>query len=164
MHRHDLRLMAIAALLFLALAAPARSAGPQGDQAAIRGLMMETWNRPDAPLAVDPVVVQGDFALAAWTQGDSGGRALLRRVAGKWNVHLCSGDALKDAAVLIEVGLPKRIATDLASALARAEGALPPERVQLFSRFDGMAVMDGGDAHAGHPSAGAAAAGATRVK
>ena len=34
--------------------------------AAIKGLMRKTWERPSAPLSVDPVVVVDDHAIAGW--------------------------------------------------------------------------------------------------
>ena len=43
---------------------------------------------------VDPVVVEGDHAIAGWVQGDMGGRAHLRRKGHDWQLVLCSGDPL----------------------------------------------------------------------
>ena len=46
---------------------------------AIVALLRHSFDRPDAPLAVEPVVVNGDDAVAGWSQGGTGSRALLRR-------------------------------------------------------------------------------------
>lgn len=47
------------------------------DQQNIQHLMRHTWERPDAPLDVGPITVEGDHAVVGWTQGERGGRALL---------------------------------------------------------------------------------------
>jgi hypothetical protein len=117
-------------------------------QAQIRELMRGTFHRLEAPLAVDPVVVQGDHALAGWAQGDLGGRALLVRKHGKWMIAFCSGDALRDAKKLTDLGVPKASAEKLAADLAAAEAKLDPKRVAMFSRFDGLVKMD---EHGAHP-------------
>lgn len=146
---------ALRVLLALALLSPVLTprivlADAANDQAAIRVTMRGTWDRPETPLLVGPIVVVGDHAVAGWAQGDSGGRALLRRVHGKWLVHLCSGDALKETAFLMQSGLSHDDAASMARAVAVAEAALPAERVALFSRFDGVVMMD---AEGNHPPA-----------
>jgi hypothetical protein len=115
---------------------------PDGDKAAILALMHETWDKPDDKLEVDPVVVEADHAVAAWTQGERGGRALLTRRDGKWKVVLCSGDPLKEGANIAAAGVPSETATRLAGRLAAAESAIPAERRALFSRFEGTVTME----------------------
>lgn len=117
------------------------------DVEAIRALMVSTWGKPEATLVVEPVVVDGDHALAGWTQGKRGGRALLHKSAGKWAIVLCSGDPLKYAPVLVEAGVPGTTAEHLARDLAEAERLLPAEQVALFSTFEGVVQVD---AHHGH--------------
>lgn len=113
------------------------------EQAAIRGLIDKTWSRPDAKVVIDPVVVDGDYAIAGWTQGERGGRALLKQHNGEWAVVLCSGDGLKLARLLIEAGVPEARATRLAADLATAEAATDAGRVELFSTFEGVMRMSG---------------------
>lgn len=137
----------IAALLVLSgLAGPA-FAGP--DEDAVRHLLHSTFDKPDARLIVEPVVVDGDHAIAGWTQSDTGGRALLRRKGHHWQIVLCSGDQLKSVDTLAHVGLPLPAARALASQLAKTEANTDPKRLALFSRFDGI-VMIGADGQ--HPT------------
>ena len=142
--------LAAATVASLALAAAPSRADEAHDSAAIRGLMKGQFERPEAPLAVDPLVVLGDHALAGWIQGDMGGRALLGKRHGKWTILFCSGDALKSAKTLTELGIAKEAAAKLEAELAAAEGKMEPARRAMLSRFDGL-VKIGEDGH--HPPA-----------
>lgn len=120
----------------------------------IRHLLMRTFDRPDSRLSVDPVVVRGDHAVAGWTQGDRGGRALLARdtAADRWHVVLCAGDGLRDAAMLQAFGVPAEPARALARAVAAAEETLPAGRRAQLGTFEGV-VRLGPDGHPPHPAA-----------
>lgn len=122
---------------------------------AIRHLMMHTFDRPETPLTVDPVVVRGDHAVAGWTQGTGGGRALLARDPARaaWRIVLCAGDGLRDVAMLQASGVPAADARALAQALAAAEADLPAEQRTRFSSFQGVVHVD---AQGHHGPAGAA--------
>lgn len=143
-------------LLALAAAAPVAAIGlPQparaqaaADEDNIRHLMRGTWDRPESPLTVAPVVVVGQFAVAGWIQGEMGGRALLHNKNGAWAIAFCSGDALKEAKTLAELGVPAADAPRLAAALAAAESKLDPKSVAMFARFAGLVKMD---EHGNHP-------------
>ncbi len=79
----------IAALLALIASVAVGLAEPAGaDAASIGQLLREMFDKPGETLSVGPVVVSGDHAIADWTQGDIGGRALLRRNQGAWAVTL----------------------------------------------------------------------------
>lgn len=147
----------IAGVGALALSAAAASApeAAEDQKAAIEHLMMSTFDRPEQRLRVGPVVTGATHAVAGWSQGDMGGRALLRRSAQGWTIVLCAGDALTSAATLHQVGVPQAEAQTLAQSLAEAESALPPDRRAMFSRFEGLVRMD-----AGHPPAQPAGQGA----
>jgi len=121
-------------------------AGP--DEDGVRHLLHSTFDKPDTKLVIEPVVVDADHAIAGWTQGDMGGRALLRRKGHYWQIVLCSGDQLKSTETLTLVGLPPAAAKALAGKFMKAETATDPKRLALFSRFDGI-VMIGADGH--HP-------------
>lgn len=136
---------AIAAFLALLSQATAGS-----DEDAIRHVLHGTFDRPDSRLMVEPVVVASDYGIAGWTQGDMGGRALLRRKGGEWVVVLCSGDALKSADALTKAAVPPATARELEKALAGAEASLDPKIVAQFSRFEGLVMMDEAGQHPPH--------------
>jgi len=156
----SLKILAAALLLAGSLAGPAL-ADTASDDTSVRALMMQTFDRPDSPLKVDPITVDGDIAVAGWSQGDMGGRALLRRKDGHWVLVLCSGDALKDPKGLQTFGLPEEQAKALAIAIVAAEAKLDAALVAKFSTFDGVVTMgedgqhppaaghDGHDQHSG---------------
>lgn len=120
-----------------------------GDAALIETTLKAMFDKPESPLSVSPIVVVSDAAIAGWTQGPMGGRALLRRHHGKWSIQLCSGDSLKDVAALTKAGLNSRDAEALSIALSKAEAGLDPARLALFSSFEGTVMMD---AHGVPPS------------
>jgi hypothetical protein len=129
--------------LLAASSAPVWAHDEGSDQAAIRQLMRNTWERADAPLSVEPIVVVGDFAIAAWIQDDRGGRALLRRHHKIWEVTLCSGDHLRSAETARAAGVPGAVAEQLVAQLLETEKHMAPERLAKLSLFDGIVRMDG---------------------
>jgi hypothetical protein len=144
--RETSALFAMLALCAMILSAPAIAQdGPEA--AAIRQLLVETFDKPEAPLMVDPIVVADGVAIAGWSQNDLGGRALLRRTEGAWTIILCGGDALKQSATLESVGIAKPKAEALAANLSAAEAELSPARLALFSRFDGLVGVDAAGDH-----------------
>lgn len=143
-------------LLAVVLAACAKTTDDPAAVQQIRDVLMQRFDRPEARLAVEPVVVAGDDAVASWAQGERGGRALMRRTDGSWRIVLCSGDALRDAVKLAEMGVPADAASMIAERLTTAEAALPPQQAARFSTFDGVVRMN---ADGTHPDAGDAATG-----
>lgn len=129
-------------VLGLMLSATIISAG-ETDADAIRQLMRHSWERADAPLEVNPVTVEADYAVAGWTQGERGGRALLRRAQEGWHVVICAGDALLDPTTLRDAGLDAGAADQLAASVVRAEQGVPAERRQQFASFQGTMRVDG---------------------
>lgn len=142
--------LALLAAWFAATAAVAQTS-EAADAAAIRHVMKSTWDKPTAAVDASPIVVGSDYAIAGWTQGDMGGRALLRKKAGAWSIILCAGDQLKDAHTLRMAGIADGVAHRLVTALADSESRTPPERIAMFSRFEGLVAMDG---HGAHPARG----------
>ncbi len=140
-----LRHAVAAALLCAGLGATAADTG--ADQAAIRHVLMTTFDKPEARLVVDPVVVVGKHAVAGWSQGERGGRALLVRQGSEWHITLCAGDGLKQAKVLREAGISKADAEVMAKDLASAEAKLPAAQRARFSTFDGIVRMDASGQH-----------------
>ena len=125
----------------------AAAADATTDQASIRRVLMTTFDKPEARLAVDPVVIVGAHAVAGWAQGERGGRALLLRRGAEWHITLCAGDGLKQAKVLRETGISQADADALAKSLATAEARLPAAQRAKFSTFDGVVRMDANGQH-----------------
>jgi hypothetical protein len=144
-------ILCIAGILALATM-PVGARDIDADGLSIRKVMRETWERPGAPLALEPVVVAGDFAIAGWIQDDRGGRALLKFKNGTWQVILCSGDHLKDAATTIAVGARPEIAKALVTKLLDVEKVMPREQRAKLSLFDGILNVEAAGAHGHHPS------------
>jgi hypothetical protein len=144
-------------LLLAAVLLPIAVARAQPDEAAaIAAMLHAMFDKPGVILSVTPVVVSGGHAIADWSQGEDGGRALLRRTGTSWQVVLCAGDAIRSRAALAQAGVPPDEAERLARDLAAAEQALKPEVAARFSRFDGVVMMSPSVEHppaAGHPPA-----------
>jgi hypothetical protein len=136
----------------LSSATPLAHADAANDKAAIASLIGVTWDKPDAKVQADPIVVVGSYAIAGWTQGERGGRALLRRKDDKWSVVLCSGDPLKEASSLVEAGMNEKEAKQLSAELAQAEAKIDPNRRAQFSLFSGTVSLEdnGATAHDAH--------------
>ncbi|WP_409285199.1 copper uptake system-associated protein [Pseudomonas protegens] len=117
------------------------------DQQSIEQMMRHTWERPNAPLQVGPVTVEGEHAVVGWTQGERGGRALLNRDHKGWRVVLCAGDSLLDPATLRSAGLTPEAATSLVNAVTLAESTQAPERLKQFALFKGIMQVNKHAAH-----------------
>jgi hypothetical protein len=131
------------------------SVGPEAslaadDRHAIIHLMKGMFDTPENPLRVDPIVIVGDNAIAGWIQGDKGGRALLWRADGEWQIRLCSGDGLKDQALLESAQVSPSEAKALLASLEMAEGKLDPAVTARFSLFEGTMMMEPGPGNHGH--------------
>lgn len=133
----------IIVLLMLSLAACDASRELSPAAADIRAVMMRDWNKPEAPLTVDPIVVVGAFAIADWTQPELGGRALLQREGDRWSVVLCAGDTLKSAGMLVHAGMSRSDADALLQSLTIAETSVPAERLARIAAFKGVVRMTG---------------------
>jgi hypothetical protein len=144
--RNFLKLSIVLATLVVAIPM-AHAGGPDADKLSIRDMMLATFNKPDSRLIVEPIVVKGDHAVAGWEQSGSGGRALLRRIDGKWLIWLCSGDALKNPVALAEMGVPKSDAALLAQSVVAEEAKLPASKRETFSKFDGVVMVQGSADH-----------------
>jgi hypothetical protein len=129
------------AALILVFAPLASNAGSGEEEAPIARVMRDTWERPDAPLDIDPVVALDGYAIAGWSQGDQGGRALLQKHGGVWQVVLCSGDQLREASAVKDAGVPQATAERLTEKLRKAEDVLPIERRKQLSLFQGLVTM-----------------------
>ena len=146
------KIIAILACLLLASTASA----DDDPQQAIPARLKLMFERPDKPLDIAPVVVQGDWAIVGWRQDGRGGRALMKKTNHGWSVYLCSGDSLKDAGTLEKIGLSTNDAAGLAARLKDAEAGLDSSVLALLSSFQGTVMMmneasnGSGGGHEGH--------------
>ncbi len=140
------RVMALAVTLLSA----GTWAGESEDRQAIEHLMKHTWERPNAPLQVEPVTVDGDYAIAGWTQDERGGRALLRRTDGAWRVLICAGDGLLEEALLLDAGLDAGYAERLLARTREAERGLSAEHLARLALFGKPVRVDGEHGHSAH--------------
>jgi len=106
----------------------------------IREVTEAHFGSPRFPIEIGPIVISSDHAIADWTQGDFGGRALFERGTYGWSLVLCSGDSIRRAENLRRAGVPDFNAGWIAERLAAAEATLPPERLARMKRFVGTAA------------------------
>jgi hypothetical protein len=71
-----------------------------------------TKGQPDVSFVTRKVSISGDYALASWTWGDTGGQALLKKKDDKWTIVTAGGGQLGEKG-LIQYGVPKNIASAL---------------------------------------------------
>ena len=119
----------------------------------ITSVMKKMFEKPNAPLAVTPVSVEGDFAVAGWIQGGRGGRAFLQKDKDQWFIAVCGGSGLTQADVLQSIGMKSDAAARLAAAVVASEAKLSSDKRKLFDGFEGMVKVDqtaGHDEHSMH--------------
>ena len=114
------------------------------DAQSIEHVMKALFEKPDAPLKVSPISVEGDYAVVGWIQDQRGGRALLKREKNKWSIQVCGGDGLTQANTLTMTGMSSASAKRLAVKISTAEKNIPTEQVKKFALFEGMVKVDGG--------------------
>ncbi len=119
--------------------APAIDTTGMTDDQAIAAIMKAQFETPESPLMVEPVVIQGDHAIASWAQDGKGGRALLERRDGVWTIVLCGGQDLRLPSFLSENGVSD--ADALSALFNTTEEALGADKVQLYSSFEGVVMI-----------------------
>lgn len=112
------------------------------DNAHIEHVIKAQWETPNKPVNVEPVVIEGNYAVAGWAQGARGGRAFLRRNHNNWEVFMCGGDDLTNPTVLQQSGLSPEEANELARKLKQAEQGLSSETRKQLSIFEGVVPVD----------------------
>jgi hypothetical protein len=116
----------------------------------ITQVLKAQFEKPEAPLRVEPINVEGDFAVAGWSQGGRGGRALLQKDKSQWFIAICGGSGLTQADVLQGIGMGSAAATKLARAVVVSENKLGADQRKLFDGFQGMTKMDLVEGHTSH--------------
>lgn len=103
-------------------------------------LRAELGNQPDIIIA--PVVLDGAFAIAGWTRGEAGARALLRRDRDDgWYVEMWSGNSVMLPATLSSIGVPKSVAESLHLELAASEALLGRQFSNRFDNYAGTVII-----------------------
>lgn len=108
------------------------------DARVIERTLHKIFDRPNAPLTVKPISVEGDFAVAGWMQHGTGGRTLLKRQQGQWKIAFCGDAGLVDASNLEKRGLSRSLAEKLAGKIKTAEAALTEQERAQISKFHGV--------------------------
>jgi hypothetical protein len=101
----------------------------------IKAVISKIYDKPDHKVVTNPVAVVDKFAIADWTQGNRGGRALMKKINGQWTVAACGADGFKDVKNLQDAGIPTKTADQLIKKLTQLEKSIDPARVHLFSLF-----------------------------
>lgn len=113
----------------------------------IEHVLKSQFDKPDAPLKVKPVTIEGHYAVAGWFQKEKGGRALLQFDQEKWSIVVCGGDGLRDPKVLIQTGMDSGTANALAKKVQASESQLTKSELQQLSLFEGMVKIEAGQHH-----------------
>jgi hypothetical protein len=132
--------MAIAGLSY-AGGTLAHSQTNEVSQEKIKALISKSFDQPNLKVKTSPIVIEGKVAIADWTQGRKGGRALLRRKHNDWEIIACGGSGFKDAEGIAAIGISKEIAANITAKLKDAEAKLSPQQVKQFDSFDGVVNM-----------------------
>jgi hypothetical protein len=120
------------------------------DEIIITQVMLTQWDKPENPLHVAPIVVAADYAMAGWTQGEKGGRALLRKHHGNWQVLLCGGNALTKTEQLTQAGLETKTANDLIKGFKQQAQQLSSQEIEKMSLFEGVVNVTPAQSHEHH--------------
>ncbi len=113
----------------------------------IEHVMKAQFDKPDAPLKVFPVTLEGDYAVAGWVQNKRGGRALLKKHADSWTIVVCGGDGLRNADVLVQTGMGIAAAEILAKKVQQAELSLSKQQLKQLALFEGVVKIEAGKHH-----------------
>lgn len=116
-------------------------------QEKIKALISKTFDQPNLKVQTNPIVIEGKVAIADWTQGQKGGRALLRRKHADWEIIACGGAGFKDPRAITSAGISKEIANNITAKLKTAESSLSPQKIKQLDLFDGVVTMSHGMQH-----------------
>ena len=96
------------------------------------------WDKPNHPIRVPVIVIQGDYAIADWIQEQRGGRALLKRDQQNWQTLICGDANMKQVGNLVSAGVSREDAKHLAAALEQEEKRLSDADKALIDSFKGI--------------------------
>jgi hypothetical protein len=121
-------------VLFLVFSG-ALSAESLTDEAQIQAVIGKTYDKPNNKVNTTPISIADDFAVADWTQGKRGGRALMKRIDGNWEILACGNDGLKDTKSLVKAGMSEKTASAIVKKLSDLEKLEDPKRLAKFNLF-----------------------------
>jgi hypothetical protein len=124
-----------------ALFGAACSSASSESEAAIAAVVKQRLEKSGAELTVAPIAADGAFAVAGWTQGEKGGRALLQKGSKGWLLVLCGGESLRSMQGLARLGVPQHQAMEITKELAREEKRVSAERLAKMASFTGEVRM-----------------------
>jgi len=96
------------------------------------------WDQPQNPVAVPVVAVSELYAVADWTQGARGGRALLKFNEGHWQMLACGDAQIKSVFRLTQMGVAKENAQDIVQQLTFDEVQLSQAQLSVINSFSGV--------------------------
>jgi hypothetical protein len=105
------------------------------DEAQIQFVIGKTYDKPNNKVNTTPISVADDFAVADWTQGERGGRALMKKINGNWEILACGNDGLKDTKSLVKAGMTEKTASTIVKKLTDLEKSENPKRLVKFNLF-----------------------------
>ncbi len=126
---------------------PADYSLSQGGERSVEQTLHKFFDRPGAPLTVKPVSIEGDIAVAGWMQNGTGGRTLLKRHHGLWEIALCGDAGLIEPASLQKAGLSYSSAVGLAYKIKSAETELTDQEKAQINSFRGVVHIGAGQPH-----------------
>ncbi|MBU3602657.1 copper uptake system-associated protein [Polynucleobacter sp. AM-25C3] len=149
MNRPSLRRISLFILtaIFLVANAVAHSQTEAESREKIKVLISKTFDQPNLKVQTTPIVIEGKVAIADWTQGQKGGRALLRRKHSDWEIIACGGPGFKDSGAIAATGISKEIANNITVKLKTEEAKLSPQKIKQLDSFDGVVTMGHGTQH-----------------
>jgi len=121
-------------VLFLVFSG-ALSAETLTDETQIQAVIGKTYDKPNNKVNTTPISIADDFAIADWTQNKRGGRALMKRINGNWEILACGNDGLKDTKSLVKAGMSEKTASTIVKKLADLEKLEDPRRLAKFNLF-----------------------------
>lgn len=117
---------------------------------AIEMALKAQWDKPNHPIRIPVIVMQGDYAIADWIQEQHGGRALLKRDQQNWQTLLCGDANMKQVSNLVSTGVSREDAKHLAAALEQAEKRLSNADTVLIDGFKGIVDLLKAPQHHAH--------------
>ena len=137
-------------MIILAFASANIAQANQDDEINITQVMLKQWDKPESRLNVAPIVVAADYAMVGWTQGKKGGRALLQKYHGNWQVLLCGGDTLTKTEQLTKAGLDAKTANALIKGFKKQAQQLSSQEIEKMSLFEGVVTVSPAQSHEHH--------------